>query len=49
MDYFDFVTQQPGGKVPDSAELDDITTRDCPNVRNEVLKVFAAQAFAGTL
>ena len=47
--YATFVEQQPGSKVPDSAALDDMTTKDCPDVRADVLKVLEAKSFAGTL
>lgn len=47
--YATFVEQQPGAKVPDAATLDAITTKDCPDVRADVLKVLEAKSFAGNL
>lgn len=47
--YFAFVSTRPGGKLPDAAELDAITSKECPAVRKDVLKVLDAEQFAGTL
>ncbi|MEO6712879.1 MAG: hypothetical protein ABIM89_05550 [Mycobacteriales bacterium] len=47
--YAAFVEKQPGEHVPNASELDAITSKECPAVRQDVLKVLEAEQFAGTL
>jgi hypothetical protein len=48
-DYAQFVSEQPGQRLPNAAELDEVTSRECPDVRAGVLKVLGFDKFAGNL
>lgn len=51
IEYYNFVldTSKPGDLPPDAAELDAITTKSCPEVRSELLKIMEVDKFLGTL
>jgi len=47
VEYANFLGRQPSTKLINAAKLDAETTRDCPGVRTQVLKVVRVKAFTG--